>query len=963
MSKTRALLLTDVVDSTLLNDRLGDEAMARLWSAHDQAARQLMRSWHGREVGRADGFLVLFDDVPDAVQFALAYHRALRNLSTPLQARVGIHVGPVVLRANSSADTALGALPFEIDGVALPTAARVMSAASGGQTLLSAAAIGGLGSTTLQVASHGHWCLKGLADPLELYEVGDAHVPLTPPPDSPKAYRVVRAGDDWMPLHELPHNLPAERDGFVGRRDALQALARHVETGARLVTLMGIGGIGKTRLAQRFARNRLGGFSGGAWFCDLSAARSIDGLAHAVAQGLGVPLGKTDPLQQLGAAIAGRGSCLIILDNFEQVVRHAEVTVGAWLARAPEAHFIVTSRELLGITGEQVLPLGPLASAEAAALFRQRVRAAGVAAYTDPDDDAAIATLMDVLDRLPLAIELAAARARVMTPRMLLQRMRDRFSLLATRGGRHDRQATMRATLDWSWDLLSAAEQSTLAQLSVFEGGFTLAAAESVIDLTASAPAAPVVDLLQALVERSLVRQPSVARFDLLVTVQDYAAEQLAAEGRFCGSGAAALAAAHGRHGDFFSNLGAAGALADGCADLDNLVVATRRSAAAGRARTAAGALEGAWTAFRLRGPYRVGVELAALVRAIPALDTAAAARVDLVAGWALRASGRIAEAAQRFAAACAGARSAGDRVCEGSVLCQQGLLLLDEGRMEDGRSALAAALQAARETGHRVLECEALTALGSLFEGYGSLDDARRHYEAALATARDAGERRWEGGSLGNLGVLCANQGKLDEAAGFYQAGLAVAREVGDRQWEGNTLCNLGLLQHLQGHLQQAAATLQAALAIAQHLGFVRLECIVRCNLGIVSEALGQPVAACGHYESALRVARALHDPRSEGQVLGYLGLLHARQRRFAEAREHLDLGQHKLTEVSDRLSLALLLCGRAECEHLDGCSDRARGVLEAALAHASAIGAESESELRVALDRVGAMLAGAGS
>src|SRR4051794_4467977 len=199
MSEIRALLLTDVVDSTRLSERLGDTAMAAVWQAHDRVASQLLPAWRGREIDKTDGMLLLFDAAADAVGYALAYHRALAELPVVLQARAGVHVGPVLLRDNSADDIARGAKPLEVDGLAKPTAARVMSLAQAGQTLLTAEARDDLGRTTLRVQSHGHWMIKGVAEPLEIFEVAESDARPVPPPDSEKVFRVVRAGDWWMP--------------------------------------------------------------------------------------------------------------------------------------------------------------------------------------------------------------------------------------------------------------------------------------------------------------------------------------------------------------------------------------------------------------------------------------------------------------------------------------------------------------------------------------------------------------------------------------------------------------------------------------------------------------------------------------------------------------------------------------------------------------------------------------------
>src|SRR5690242_1490200 len=283
MNEVRALLLTDVVDSTALSARLGDHAAARLWAAHDSVARNLLRAWRGREIDKSDGLLLLFDSAQDAAGYATAYHKALAALEVPLKARVGLHVGTVILRENSASDVALGAKPLEVDGIAKPTAARVMALALGGQTLATADARQALGDTELRLKSHGHWAMKGVSEPMELFEIGAADALLITPPDGEKGHRVVRHGDLWLPVRNVRHNLPAERDAFVGRHEALAELSRRIDEGARLVSVIGIGGAGKTRFVKRFGWSSLGQFPDGAWFCDLAQARGVDGIVHAVA--------------------------------------------------------------------------------------------------------------------------------------------------------------------------------------------------------------------------------------------------------------------------------------------------------------------------------------------------------------------------------------------------------------------------------------------------------------------------------------------------------------------------------------------------------------------------------------------------------------------------------------------------------------------------------------------------------
>ena len=960
MSEFRALLMTDVVDSTALSEGLGDLRMAALWDAHDRVSRQLLREWRGSEIDRSDGFLLLFDTAADALGFALAYHRALEKLEVPLQARAGLHFGPVILRRNHEADIALGAKPLEVEGAAKPTAARVMSVALGGQTLLSAQARMALGTTAAHVESHGHWRLRGIGEPIELFEAGDEPAPFTPPPDSAKAYRVVRRLDLWVPLREVRHSLPAERDAFVGRHEPLLELSRRFDAGARLVAVLGMGGTGKTRLVTRFGWNWLGDFPGGVWFCDLSQARNLDGIASAVAQGLDMPLDKDEPIARLGMAIAGRGQCLVILDNFEQVSRHAEETLGRWLDMASEARFLVTTREVLGTPGEQTCALAPLPGAEAIELFMRRARAARSDLQLGAEDEAAIPSLVKLLDGLPLAIELAAARVRVMAPRVLLARMSERFRLLASTGGRQDRQATLRATFDWSWDLLTPAERSALAQLSAFEGGFTLEAVEAMLDVSAVDAAPWTVDLLQSLVDKSFVRPVGKDRFELLNSVQVYAAEHLATEDRFPGSGVEAQQLTHARHGAWFAALGPRRALEGACADLANLVIACRRAVATGRAQWAGGALQGAWAALSRHGPFSSGLELAQAVCELPDLDDATAAGADAVCGRALDLLGQPLDARRHYEIALTRAPHSRGSV-RPNVLTWLAALDGREGRMSEARAGLAMALDLARSLDDTAAEIAALNGLASVEFNQGGMEEARLHYEAALRRAHEVDDAGWQCSLLSNLGMLHANVGRMDDAHVCLEQSLALARRTSDRRLEGNNLCNLGMLHLVQQHLEPAIEALEQALQVARDLGHLRLEHIVQCNLGLAQEAQGHTPQALACFDAALGVVRALGDRRSEGQYLGYLGRTRARLREFDHARDCFAAGQALLRELADPLSLGILQCDRAVCEWHAGDATAARAALDEASAIAHAAGTGPESELGQSLTRVQVLLSSA--
>lgn len=881
-SRTATVVSTDIVDSTAVHVRLGDEAMAALWARHDAAARALIRQHGGLELGRSDGFLALFDDAAQARRFAAGYHAALAALQPPLRARVGAHRGPMRLRENAAADRALGALAFEADGLALPAATRAMQVAEGGQTVLTQAAAEGAGAAARAL---GWWRLKGLDEPLALFADAGAPEAAAAPRESARAYRVQRSGEGWAPCRALPHNLPAERDPFVGRLDALRALQAAFDGGARLVSLLGPGGVGKTRLALQHARGWLGDFPGGAWFCDLSAATGPEGIVHAVAQALGLPLAGGEPAALIGRALEGRGECLLLLDNFEQVALHAEATVGRWLEAAPQARFAVTTREVLGLGGEQVLNLAPMHAAEAEQLFRLRASAAAGTAVGAPQPGDGVAELVALLDHLPLAIELAASRSRLMSPAAMRERIGQRFQLLAARGGRSGRQATMRATLDWSWELLQPAERAALAQLAVFEGGFEVEDAEAVVKLPRGT-AGWVPDLLQALLEKSWLRTLDGRRLGLLRTVQDYAAERLAPARR---------REAEARHGRHFAALDEARATRGRGVELDNIVAACRRAVAAGRAE-AEPLLGHAWAVLHRTGPFALGAALAEDVRRTTPAGTPAWARTQRVQGAAEALLGRREAARAHYREALAALGGPGCEALRSELLSQLALMAVGDGRLPEAEALLDAAQAALPAEAEAAAAAPVPLALATARYTAASVRArvhiarsdwaaAGRCFEAALAVALAAGQRRWEAGLRGNLGSVAQALGRLDDARAHWQAGLALAEEQGDRQWAGNTRCNLGLLLLHGGEHGAARRELALALETARALGHRRLEFTALCNLGIVAEAQQQHAEAVSLLGEAAACAQAQRMPAFEALAAAWLALAQAGAGAVAEA------------------------------------------------------------------------------
>ncbi len=481
-SGTVTLVFTDIEGSTTLLESLGAEAYREALADHRRAVRNAFGAHSGYEVDDAgDGLFYAFASASEAVTAAA---EAMESLAGgPVRIRVGVHTGEPVVD------------PPKYVGADVHKAARIMSAAHGGQVLLSGATRELVAEPVLDLGSHR---LKDFAEPAVLYQLGSARFP---------------------PLRTISNtNLPVPLSSFVGREQEVTEIVSLVrDEAARLVTLAGPGGTGKTRLALEAAGELVSEFGAGVFWIELAPVRDPALVVNTIAQTLGAT-------QELAAQIGGK-ELLLLLDNLEQVIESA-VELAALLRACPNLQMLVTSRELLRVDGEIVYPVAALAEPDAVALFCARARI---------ESDDAVAELCARLDNLPLALELAAARVRVLTPAQILERISQRLDLFSAGRGADPRQQTLRATIAWSYDLLTPDEQSLFARMAVFRGGCSLETAEQVVNAK--------LDGLQSLVDKSLLRH-SEGRFWMLETIREYARELL--------EGGGEAYAVHRRHADYY---------------------------------------------------------------------------------------------------------------------------------------------------------------------------------------------------------------------------------------------------------------------------------------------------------------------------------------------------------------------------------------------------------------------------
>ncbi len=473
---TVTLLFTDIEGSTRLLHELGAD-YADVLAEHRHVVRDAVRPASGVEVDtQGDAFFVAFARAADAVAAARGCSGGARD--GPVRVRMGVHTGEPIVTEEGYV------------GADVHRAARIMSAGHGGQVLVSETTQRLLGPG-VELRDLGDHRLKDLGAPQRLFQLGD---------------------DEFPPLKTLYRTtLPIQATPIVGRERELEEAGALVRA-HRLLTLTGPGGSGKTRLAMQLAAEAIEQFPDGVFWVPLQALRD-----PALVEGaIGAAIGADGPVSDY----IGSKCLLLLLDNFEQIVEAAP-TVSSLLSETPNTKALVTSREPLQIESEQRYPVEPLPDGDAVALFIERAAAVehGFRA-TEP-----VGEICRRLDGLPLAIELAAARVALLSPDELLTRLDKRLPLLASRSrDAPARQQTLRATIEWSYELLEPTEQELFSRLAVFRGSFALEAAESICGAD--------LDVLESLVVKSLVRRLATGRLLLLDTIREYAVELLEASAR-----------------------------------------------------------------------------------------------------------------------------------------------------------------------------------------------------------------------------------------------------------------------------------------------------------------------------------------------------------------------------------------------------------------------------------------------
>ncbi|MFI6597906.1 BTAD domain-containing putative transcriptional regulator [Nonomuraea sp. NPDC050536] len=757
-----------------------------------------------------------------------------------------------------------------------------------------------------------------------------------PSPELTALHQAILRQDPGLSLAEPPRtNLPAPVSDLIGREEAV-AEVRALLEGNRLVTLTGPGGVGKTRLALEAAAEPGLAFPGGVWLVELSSlspGTTVE-VAEAVAGVLGLRDDGTEPVEQRLAGVLRGAETLLVLDNCEHVVDEVAALAGRLLRAAPGLRVLTTSQEPLRIAGEAAWSVPPLPLEAAVRLFNAR---AGLA--DSEHDSEAVAEICARLDGIPLALELAATRARVLTPRQLADRLDDRFGLLAA--GKRDapaRQRTLRAMIDWSWELLPDQERLVLRRLAVHADGCTLEAAEAVC----AEPGLDVLPLLANLVDRSLVTRTPTGRYRLLESVAAYCRERLAEAGE-----QAAVELRHARHhaalaaraapclrGDDqrrwlavldaeAANLRAALETAVRQATASDLEPAVRQ-AAADTASLLVGSLAWYWI---LRG--RLGEAQRALESALTVSPDARTevwlAGLRMLAGHGPAPGGRrheeIADPLERaragwflafslfgyddaatveelLGAALKEFEAHGDRWGVAAALSVRARLALFRGDLaaleRDGERGLALF----RETGDRWGEARAAENLATLAEITGDYARAEELRGEVLRAAEELGLAATATDALSKLGRIALLTGDLERAEDLHERARRLALAQSNRPAQEFAEIGLAIVARRQGRLEEAERYLRTWLGWVREVAGDPGAAFILAELGFVAEQRGDAEAALGLHREGLETARRTGDPRAIALALEGLAGAHSLRGDAAEAERLLaEAGELRLS------------------------------------------------------------------
>ena len=863
-------LFTDIEGSTKLSQEFPDLLPDAL-KKHNEILRNAVESNNGfvfKTVG--DAYCCAFEKAEDALNAAVEAQINLANEKwgeAVIKIRIGIHSGNAEWNGNDY-----------MGYITLARVARVMSAAYGDQILVSndAFVLCLEGSKTLRKNEKEKESLSlgdFEANEISFRDLGERRMKDIIKPI--RLFQIVGKGlrEDFPPLKTLdarPNNLPTQLTNFIGRENEIKHVKELLKDN-RLLTIAGAGGAGKTRFSLQIGADLIDDFANGVWLVELAAESDPFLLPQSFMESLDIKeqQGKT-PEQTLTDYLKDK-EILILLDNCEHLIEACAVLAESLLLQCPKLKILATSREALNFTGEQtyrILPLShpdpnlnntpeQLTRYESVRLFIERALAVNPKFRVTNENAPALAEVCSRLDGIPLAIELAAARVKVLSIEKIFERLDDRFNLLT--GGKRTalpRQQTLRALIDWSYDLLSKEEKILWSRLSVFSGGWTLEAAEEVCS-DDKINKYEILDLLSQLTEKSvIIYDESKERYRILESIRQYGIEKLTDEyGIYL------------RHLDFFVELSKKALpelnnengkswidIIDD--DHNNFISSIEWSVSNENSDKGADLAAALLNYWNTTGNYSTGIRLIQNI---------------------LQSSGSI------------------DKSTKVKIILRLGVFKRYHGDFEQAKKYSEESLIISKEIGDKKGIAESINSLGNISNYQGDLEQAMKYYKESLAIFKEIGDKIGIAGSIQNLGMIMRNLGDYEQAKKLYEESLAMGKEIGDKNRIADSINNLGYVAVIQGDFEQAKKYLEESLDIRIETGDKRGTAISLNNLGMISFDQEEFEQAKKYLEESLAINKEIFNKSGIADCIYNLGNI------------ALSLGDHNLAKSYFQESLGI--------------------------------------------------------
>jgi len=906
---TVTFLFTDIEGSTRLSQEYPDTLQSAL-DIHHAILKNAVESNNGyvfEIVG--DAFCCAFQNAADAVKASVTAQLELANQKweeAVIRIRIGIHSGS----AEWSNDQYSGY-------ITLARAARIMSSAYGEQIIISSSTydlvkdkFDSVKELNVSFRDLGERRLKDVINPIRLYQI---------------IFPGLR--EEFPPLKTLdarPNNLPAQLTSFIGRDDVLQTL-KNLFRQTRLLTLIGSGGSGKTRLAMQTAADIIDDFSNGVFITEIASVTDGALVVQTLLNSLGI---KEEPGRTSDETLTGYlkdKEMLIILDNCEHLINECANLAEMLLTNCAKLKIIATSREALNCSGEQSFRVPSLSLPDTSAgitpeniihyesvcLFLERALSVNQNFKITKENALALAKICKRLDGIPLAIELAAVRTKILSVEKIYDRLDDRFNLLT--GGRRTslpRQQTLKALIDWSYDLLPEKEKILWSRLSVFTDGWTLESAEEICsDDKISNP--EIFDLLITLVEKSIILYDEVKeRYRILETIKQYGEVKL----KQLNETDEILS----RHLHYFMELSeTAESKLDGSETLKwleklesehgNLQSAIAWSVKSGNreeGQRLAGALGNFWI---IRGYYSTGrLLLESILKNIQEISKPVLGKILLRAGGLSRLQGDTEIAKKFYEESLELSREQDNKQRIIECLNDLGIIENNQGNYEQAKKFCEESLALRRKLGDKIGISRSLNNFGLVEFNQGNYEQAQKFFKESISIKRELGDKRGISNTLSNMGNIALNQGDYEGAQKFLEEGLSIRRELGDKNGIAGSLNSLGYMSYNQGKYEQAKSFYEESLSLRRELGDKGGIAVSIHNLGLLFYNNGNYQEAQKLNEESLALRKELGDKLGIAESLNNLGNVFSNQEKYEQAAKFFEESYELFKKLKEKQGIS---------------------------------------------------------